>query len=70
MNNSDFIIVGDAEEHRECLVCVAGRTKERAEEVLNRMLTNPTENDKRIMERHNNFRIKEIAAEDCWWREV
>ena len=69
MNNSDFIIVGDTD-RGECLVFVAGRTKERANEVLDRMLNNPTENDKRIMAGHSNFRIKEIPAKDCWWRDV
>ena len=69
MNNSDFIIVGDTD-RGECLVFVAGRTKERANEVLERMLNNPTENDKRLMVGHTNFRIKEVPAEDCWWRDV
>ena len=69
MNNSDFIIVGDTD-NGECLVFVAGRTEERASEVLDRMLNNPTENDKRLMTGRSNFRIKEVPAEDCWWRDV
>ena len=69
MNNSDFIIVGDTE-RGECLVLVVGRKQEYAEEALERMLNNPTENDKRLMEGHSNFRIKEVPAEDCWWRDV
>lgn len=69
MNNSDFIIVGDTD-IGECLVCVAGTTEERANEVLEKMLNNPTENDKRLMAGHSNFRIKEVPAEDCWWRDV
>ena len=70
MNNSDFIIVGDTEKYKGCLVFVAGRTEERANEVLERMLNNPTENDKRLMAGHTNFRIKEVPAKDCWWRDV
>lgn len=69
MTNSDFIIVGDTE-NGECLVFVAGRKEEWAKEALNRMLTNPTEYDKRLMKGHTNFRIKEVPAEDCWWRDV
>ena len=69
MNNSDFIIVGDTE-RGECLVYVSGRKRENAEEDLKRMLNNPTENDKRLMARHSNFRIKEVPVEDCWWRDV
>lgn len=34
------------------------------------MLNNPTENDKRLMAGHSNFRIKEVPAKDCWWRDV
>ena len=70
MNNSDFIIVGDTEEHGECLVCVVGRKRESAEMTLERMLNNPTLTDKRLMEGHSNFRIREVPAEDCWWRDV
>ena len=62
MKDSDYIIVGDTERVEGCLICVAGKTKETAEEVLNRMLTNPTENDKRLMFGHRNLRIKEVPA--------
>ena len=70
MKDSDYIIVGDTERFDDCLICVAGKTKESAEETLNRMLTNPTENDKRLMDGHRNLRIKEVPAEECWWRNV
>lgn len=70
MKDSDYIIVGDTERFDDCLICVAGKTKESAEETLNRMMTNPTENDKRLMFGHRNLRIKEVPAEECWWRNV
>lgn len=70
MKDSDYIIVGDIERFDDCLICVAGKSKESAEETLNRMLTNPTENDKRLMGGHGNLRIKEVSAEKCWWRNV
>lgn len=65
MKDSDYIIVGDTERFDDCLICVAGKTKESAEETLNRMMTNPTENDKRLMFGHRNLRIKEVPAEKC-----
>ena len=70
MKDSDYIIVGNTERFDDCLICVAGKSKESAEEVLNRMLTNPTENDKKLMDGHRNLRIKEVPAEECWWRNV
>lgn len=70
MKGSDYIIEGDTERFEGCLICVAGNTKEYAEKLLNRMLTNPTENDKRLMNGHRNLRIKEVPAEKCWWRNV
>ena len=68
--NGDYVIIGDTDKYEGCLVCVTGSTLERANEVLNRMLNNPTEHDKRMMSGHTNFRIKEVPAEDCWWRDV
>ena len=62
----DYVIIGDTKSYDGCLVCVCG-TFERATEVLNRMLTNPTDNDKRLMDGHHNLRITEVPEEDCWW---
>lgn len=62
----DYVIVGDTKDFKDCLVCICG-THENAENILNRMLNNPTENDKRLMSGHTNFRIEFIKEEDCWW---
>lgn len=70
MKDSDYIIIGDTERFDGCLVCIAGKTKQSADETLNRMLNNPTESDKRLIERHKNLRIEEIPEEKCWWRDV
>lgn len=67
MHDSDFIIIGDTKEFKDCLVYVCS-TKELAEENLYRILNNPNENDKKIMKGHTNFRIKEAPYKDCWWR--
>ena len=69
MSRTEFIIIGDTDRFDGCLVCLAGKTKERAEEILNQMLTNPTDNDRKLMERHRNFRIKEVESESAWWND-
>lgn len=68
--SGNYIIIGDAGRFKDCLVCVAGSTYESAEEVLHRMLNNPTNNDKRLMIGHENFRIKFVEEKDCWWNNI
>lgn len=69
--NIEYIIVGDTKEYTGCLVYVIGSTSfEEAEQELNRMLNNPTENDKKLMEGHTNLRIKEVDKKDCWWNKA
>lgn len=65
--NGDYIIIGDTKAHEGCLVRVAG-TYENAQKVLDQMLNNPDENDKRLMAGLTNFRIKFAEEKDCWWR--
>ena len=65
---NEYIIVGDTEKFGECLVYICGMSEEHAKEVLNRMLTDPTEIDKSAMQGHTNLRIKEVEEESCWWR--
>lgn len=67
MADIEYIIKGDTEKFNDCLVFTCGESKERAEEILNRILTNPTENDKRIIKGHTNLRIAECPKEKCWW---
>lgn len=65
----NYVIVGDTDRYIDCLVCVAGNTYEDAEHVLDRMLNNPTENDKRLMVGHTNFRIEFVENRNCWWND-
>ena len=67
----EYIIIGDSDKYgyKECLVCLAGNTKERAEEILNRMLIDPNENDKKLIEGHSNLKIKEVDGEKAWWND-
>lgn len=65
---NDYIIIGDTKNYKNCLVYVCGTDLEYAEEVLNGMLNNPTEQDKKIIETHSNLRIAAVPVQDCWWR--
>ena len=65
----EYIIVGDTEDYKECLVATCGKSEEWANEVLQRMLNAPTENDKLLMRGHSNFKVKKVAGKDCWWND-
>lgn len=64
-----YIIVGDTETSKGCLVMTCGASKERAEEVLNKLLSDPEEQDKRMIEGHTNLRVEEVDSSDCWWED-
>ena len=66
----EYVIVGDTPEYKNCLVYVIGLSLEVvAEQVLNRMLNNPNENDKRLIKDHTNLRIEAVDKKDCWWND-
>lgn len=65
---NEYVIIGDTENYKDCLVCLCGTSFEHANKVLDKMLNNPTENDKKIMAGHTNLRVKEVSVDDCWWR--
>jgi hypothetical protein len=65
----DYIIVGDTDEYDGCLVYVCSGRKEFAESVLERMLTEPTEQDKRELERFRNLRVEAVEREKAWWND-
>ena len=67
---SNYIIAGIPKMNPQfghCLMYSCG-TKERAEEVLQKVLTNDTErqyiNDRK---KYDNIKIAEIPDKDCWW---
>ena len=63
----EYIIIGDTDKYEGCLVYVGFHSKESAEQDIQRILTNPTENDKKVTKGHSNLRVKEVNSEDCWW---
>ena len=66
---SEYIIVGDTKDYNGCLVYTCGTSKDLAGDVLNRMHTQPTAEDRRIMETHSNLRIEQVESKDCWWND-
>ncbi len=64
----EFVIVGDSKKFKGCLITTCG-TKQRAEEVLERMLTAPTRNDKLLIGDCTNLRIKGCDPKKSWWND-
>ncbi len=69
MGNVEYVIIGDTTKYKDCLVYVIGTSLESAERVLNRMLTNPNENDKTLIRGYTNLRITAVNKSDCWWND-
>lgn len=67
---TEYVIVGDTEKYDGCLVSTAGTSLEKAKAVLNRMLNNPDDNDRKLMRGHTNLRIKATKRENNWWNDT
>lgn len=67
MNSPGFIIAGDTDEYKDCIVMTFYNEGD-AIMTLNRMLSNPTELDKRLIHGYKNLRVEKVSTEDCWWR--
>lgn len=65
----EYIIVGDTEKYGECLVYVCGKDEKKAQEILEKVLTSPTDQDRRVMESHSNLRLKKVESRLCWWND-
>ena len=63
----EYVIVGDTENNNGCLICICGGSIEHAKNILSRMLSNPNDNDKKLIDGHTNLRIKSVEEEACWW---
>lgn len=66
---TEYVIVGDTERFKDCLVTVVKGDMQRAEERLEQMLTAPTPNDKILIGNCKNLRIKESEPEKAWWND-
>lgn len=63
----EYTIIGDTKKYGPCLIYVCGKKRETAERVLDRMLNNPTEQDKAELKVHTNIRINEVEEKKAWW---
>lgn len=63
----EYIIVGDTASYKGCLVAVCGGDRKRAEQMMNRMVSNPSDNDKWITKGHFNLRIEQ--TDNGWWND-
>lgn len=68
VRGTEWIIAGDFGKLGECLIRLAG-TKQDAEALLDRMQTNPNDNDKRLTKGAKNLRIKEVDSATAWWND-
>lgn len=64
----EWIIIGDTDKHKDCLVCRCGTDEKYAASVLNRITNYPTEDDLLMINEHTNLRIKFSENKDCWWK--
>lgn len=64
---AQYIIVGDTDNYAGCLVTICGADKAGAEQVLTRMLENPTDNDRYLTKGHHNLRIE--LTDGGWWND-
>ena len=69
MDGKEYIIVGDTDKYEGCLVYTCGTDRAHAEEVLDRMVTNPTKDDLANLAKHHNLRVEEVESKDCWWND-
>lgn len=67
-NHGDWIIIGDTDKHKDCLVCVCAADEEGSRKILERMINNPTKEDKILTSEYTNLRLKYREYEDCWWK--
>lgn len=68
-NKMKYVIVGDTDQYKGCLVMSCGSSKEKAEKTLHRLLTDPDEYDKKMIEGHSNLRVEKVGNKDCWWED-
>lgn len=63
----EWVIVGDTDKYKDCLILCGCTTWEMACKVLNKVLTSPQYEQER--NEYKNIHIAEVAAKDCWWRD-
>ena len=64
---TEYIIVGDNANGKEILIHRVCGDKSVGQTSLEKLKVNPTKYDLECMAGLTNIRLKEVAAEDCWW---
>lgn len=64
---TEYIIVGDTEKHKDCLVYTCGTDRKVAEASLAKLLNEPAPDE--YIAKHTNFRIEEVCSETAWWND-
>lgn len=64
-----WIIVGDTDKYVGCLMYTIVGDKNYAEKVLDRILNDPDDEDKKMLKTHHNVRIEETEPKDEWWND-
>lgn len=65
----EYTVVGTIEGRGDFLICLAGKDKARAEEILKETITDPKRRKElRIDEyKYTNIRLNEEYSDNCWW---
>lgn len=65
---SQYVIVGDTEQYKECLVCVLyASNKEIADKRFVEILSSKIEREKYSIPKYSNLKVVEVKDKDCWW---
>lgn len=66
----EWIIVGDTEDYKGCLIKIGrGCKREQMEKELERMKTKPNKNDLALIRDCTNLRLVETEEKDQWWND-
>lgn len=65
----EYIIIGDTPDYDGCLVYTCGGDRDVAEDYLDRILNNPTENDLKATQGMTNLRVVEASETEQWWND-
>lgn len=66
---TEYIIVGDTLDYEGCLIYTCGGDRNIAEEYLDRIINDPTENDLKATQGMTNLRIVEASEKEQWWND-
>lgn len=63
----EYTIVGTHKIHDDCLICLAGTCRVKAERILEAITTSPTHRKEYKLDDFTNVRINEECSDECQW---